>query len=130
MKPHSGLLRGSAVGETASSLHNFLTVLVDRNLQDDSSSPPSSKEGSRSFTMLLSVIVGLILIFYVICTYQIMRMWLCKVCCRSEREEEAVVEVFDHNGRLFNLSGNQRRAVLEAIFSETSKVRRGQCLTG
>jgi hypothetical protein len=31
--------------------------------------------------------------------------------------------VIIHEGRTFNLSDNQRRAVLEAIFSENSKVR-------
>lgn len=84
----------------------------------------------KSFTIMLTVLVSFILIFFVICTYQVMRIWLCKVICRrdvrpvvAETNADGTDTMLVHEGRVFNLTGHQRRAVLEAIFSETSKVR-------
>lgn len=102
--------------------------LLHRSLEQDegASEETSAPKKNESFLLLTTIIVGLIVVFYCVCTYQIMRIWLCKVCCGRQREdedEEGGDTVVVHEGRLFNLSGNQRRAVLEAIFLEASKVR-------
>jgi hypothetical protein len=76
---------------------------------------------NESFLFLLTIIVGLICLFYMACTYQLVRRYLIRKCCvRGDPPVSDTVVV--HDGRVFNLLGNQRRAVLEAIFSETSKV--------
>jgi hypothetical protein len=117
-------LRGHAGND---SVKNLLSSLVDRNLQEDESDPSTSSSSPKDndpFLLLTAVIVGLVLIFYTLCTYQIMRLWLCRVCCGRQPEVEGPGgTVIIHEGWTFNLSDNQRRAVLEAIFSENSKVR-------
>jgi hypothetical protein len=92
--------------------------------------------GGESSSLFIGVIVALILCFYLLCTYQCLRMWLCSKLLG--REDEGGVAgggpgggadggsantVLVHEGRVFNLSGDQRRQVLEVIFSESSKVR-------
>ena len=83
--------------------------------------------------------MSLIIAFYLLCTYQCLRIWLCRKCFGREvdvrgRTLSASMHadggqggpdgtVLVHEGRVFNLSGDQRRQVLEVIFSETSKVR-------
>ena len=119
--------------------------------------PPSSHQhggngsnipkANESSLMFIAIVVGLICLFYLICTLQCMRIWLCQKCrwCggngdgdgdgngggdnnnagegREGRERGSAADtVLVRQGRVFNLSGDQRRAVLEAIFSETSKV--------
>jgi hypothetical protein len=99
----------------------------------------TNDSGDKSFTIMLTVLVGLILAFFVVCTYQILRIWLCKHFLHrsntvetGEHAEDGTIRqqstnssdtVLVHAGRVFNLSGYQRRAVLEAIFSDTCKVR-------
>ena len=91
---------------------------------------PSATQ-DKSFAIMLAVLVALILLFFVICTYQVLRIWLCRCLCKRDLRAAAAVAnnvngaadtVLVHDGRAFNLTGDQRRAVLEAIFSETSKV--------
>jgi hypothetical protein len=101
------------------------------------------------------IIVGLIVIFYGICMYQLMRIWMCqsmrKWWKRKRRQQNGLPDLDDeenpqgppsnetsdiatttqqqpnddtvlvHEGRVFTLSDDQRRAVLEAIFSTSSK---------
>jgi hypothetical protein len=99
----------------------------------------ANDSGNKSFAIMLTVLVGLILAFFVVCTYQILRIWLCKHFLHrsdtvetGEHAEDGTIRqqstnssdtVLVHAGRVFNLSGYQRRAVLEAIFSDTCKVR-------
>jgi hypothetical protein len=89
----------------------------------------------KPFTIMLTVLVSFILMFFIVCTYQVMRILLCKCLCGRDVRPAAVGPagngitddtVLVHDGRVFNLTGHQRRAVLEAIFSETSKVRETQ----
>jgi hypothetical protein len=86
--------------------------------------------------------VSLIVAFYLLCTYQCLRIWICRKCFGREvginrgagsapaatvdgqaAGEAPAHTVLVHEGRAFNLSGDQRRQVLEVIFSESSKVR-------
>ena len=75
-------------------------------LKDDSNNEP--------FTIMATVLVVCILLFFIVCTYKSMRIWLC-----NNTNSSATVLV--HEGRVFDLSTNERRAALEAILSETSK---------
>jgi hypothetical protein len=82
----------------------------------------------------MTVLMALILLFFVIGTCQIVRLWLCKCLCGRDLRTAAVGDNVDtadtvHDGRVFYLTGDQRRAVLEAIFSETSKVLYIRCLS-
>jgi hypothetical protein len=81
--------------------------------------PTHDNHNDESFLILLTVIVALVCLFYVLCTYQLVRRLICQWLPNSDVEDTVLV----HEGRVFNLTGNQRRAVLEAIFSKTSKVR-------
>lgn len=80
----------------------------------------SDENENESFLMLLTVIVALICLFYTLCTYQLIRQWLCRRLYRDAAPDPDST-VLVHEGQVFNLTGDQRRAVLEAIFSETSK---------
>lgn len=85
--------------------------------------PPSSRllaGANESSTMFIAIIVGLICLFYLVCTFHCMRMWCLNKCARRSGDGSADT-VLLHEGRAFNLTGDQRRAVLEAIFSESSK---------
>jgi hypothetical protein len=110
------------------SVNTLLSSLVDRNLQEDESDPSSlpassSPKNNNAFLLLTVGIVGLIVLFYAFCMYEVMRVWLCRVCCGRQSEvEEPGETVLIHEGISFNLSSNQRRAVLEAILKENSKV--------
>lgn len=74
----------------------------------------SSNTDNASFFVFAASIVGLIGLCYLYCMFHVIRLWCCKP------EGEAAVLVTD--GFSFSLSARQRRAVLEAIFSDTSKV--------
>jgi hypothetical protein len=117
-------LRGHGGSDSA---NNFLSSLIDRHLQEDesdSSSSSSSRKDNDSFLILTAAIVALILVFYALCMYQLLYRWMCRICCGRQLEVGGPNEtVIIHEGHTFNLSDNQRRAVLEAIFSENSKVR-------
>ena len=83
-------LRGHAGND---SVHNLLSSLVDRNLQEDESDPSvlsasASPKNNESFLLLTAGIVGLIMIIYVLCIYQVIRVWLCRVCCGRQPEVE------------------------------------------
>jgi hypothetical protein len=120
---------GSLRGAGNDSVNNLLSSLVDRNLQEDGLDPStlsssSNPKNNESFLLLTAGIVGLIMVFYALCMYQVIRVWLCRVCCGRQPEvAEAGETVIIHEGITFNLSDNQRRAVLEAILKENSKVR-------
>jgi len=73
----------------------------------------AKNNGNDAFLMFASIVVGLICLCYAYCMYQVVRFW----CCRQSRETDEPVT----QGYAFNLNTKQRRAVLEAIFSETSK---------
>jgi hypothetical protein len=119
-------LRGHAGND---SVNNLLSSFIDRNLQEEESDPSvlsasSSPKNNESFLLLTAGIVGLVMIVYVLCIYQAICVWLCRVCCGRQPEvEEPGETVLIHEGITFNLSSNQRRAVLEAILKENSKVR-------
>jgi hypothetical protein len=118
-------LRGHTGNDSVNSL---LSSLVDRNLQEDESDPStlsasSSPKNNEAFLLLTIGIVGLIMLFYAFCMYEVLRAWLCRVCCGRQPEvEEPGETVLIHEGITHNLSSNQRRAVLEAILKENSKV--------
>jgi hypothetical protein len=85
-------------------------------------SSSSSRTNEDSFLMFASVIVGLIVLAYFFCMYQMFRIWFLWFCCGQETSTINVQPIFVHEGRIIDLNSRQRRAVLEAIFSETSKV--------
>jgi hypothetical protein len=101
-------------------LHN-MTAEQEQELESHTHAPSSSssRTSEDSFLMFASVIVGLIGLAYCFCMYQMFRMWFLRFCCGQETSGRINVV---HEGRSIDLNSNQRRAVLEAIFSETSKV--------
>ena len=108
------MLRGSL-----NDLPRFLQT-TRRELQNNPvESTSSDGSGSNAFLWFASVVVGLICCCYIYCMYQVIRFW----CCRRPNPLEISQTVLVHEGYVFNLNPRQRRAVLEAIFSETSKVR-------
>jgi hypothetical protein len=90
-------------------------------------------DGGESSSLFIGVIVALVVCFYLLCTYQCLRLWLCSKLLGREAGGDggpgggadggSANTVLVHEGRVFNLSGDQRRQVLEVIFSESSKVR-------
>lgn len=134
----SSYLRGQANAHYVDDDATTTTATALRLLYENNAS--SNNADGKSFTIMLTVLVALILVFFVICTYQVLRIWLCKCLCgrdylQGTNSNAAVAAagaasgsrdtttMLVHDGRVFNLTGRQRRAVLEAIFSETSKVR-------
>jgi hypothetical protein len=95
----------------------WLQSTMNATSQQNSSSDNSNPYNNSAFMMFLTVIVVLVVLCYLICLYHMIQMW----CCKREREEPPRSVVV--SGRVFNLTPGQRRAVLEAIFSENSKVR-------
>jgi hypothetical protein len=96
-------------------------LLQERNPEDD--------QDNKSFSIMLAALVGLILLFFVICIYQVFKIWFLDliysyrdngVLNDASGDTRAVVLV--HEGRAFNLTEHQRRAILETIFSSSSKV--------
>jgi hypothetical protein len=136
-------LRGTIVSttnvEVPSSADDYHDGYYNHRTLTTTATTTSNDSGDKSFTIMLTVLVGLILAFFVVCTYQILRIWLCKHFLHrsdtvetGEHAEDGTIRqrstnssdtVLVHAGRVFNLSGYQRRAVLEAIFSDTCKVR-------
>lgn len=55
---------------------------------------------------------------YIYCMWHMFRRWWCP----GRADITADITVLDHDGVKFNLDPTQRRAALEAIFSEASKV--------
>lgn len=90
-------------------MNEFVNSVVHRSLQ---------KETSGTTTILTTLLVALISILTLVCTFQILR----KVC-QVETDSSSPVATPEDGHLVKNLSGNQRRAILEALFSETSKVR-------
>jgi hypothetical protein len=114
-------LSGTAAWSSDTLNATFVSTEQSRVLEESQEEKP--------FTIMLTVLVSFILVFFLICTYQVMRIMLCKCLCNRD-VRPAVVDpigtddtMLVHEGRVFNLTGHQRRAVLEAIFSERSKVR-------
>lgn len=88
---------------------------LSRRLQIDSE--------SESSAWFIAAIVALIVLFYIICMFQCVKLYILK-CCRQDSavaNSGATGTVLVHEGRVFNLSEDQRRAVLEAIYADNSK---------
>jgi hypothetical protein len=66
-------------------------------------------------------VVALICVFYVICTYQCLKLYILRKCCGRDLPVPLPDAVLLHEGVIVNLTGDQRRAALEAIFKESSK---------
>lgn len=98
------------------------TTTTNNTAQQDAA---SQNDEDRPFLIMLTVMVACICSFFAICIYQILRIWICKRTPIGLPLEETVLV---HEGRIFNLTGDQRRAVLESIFSESSKVRSVTCV--
>jgi hypothetical protein len=117
--PGTRLLRGEALSTTGQR-----RLLEEINRADDG-------HDNASFSIMLAVLVGLILLFFVTCIYQVFKIWFLNMIC-SFRDHHGVVPnapggaadpvVLVHEGRAFNLTEHQRRAILETIFSSSSKV--------
>lgn len=109
------LLLANILPETAAgSNHPFL-----RHLADSDESPPPVQQGQperdNSFMLGGMIFLGLLSLCCMYGLYQVMQFW----CCRSRFTRDTVLV---HDGVVFSLNSWQRRAVLEAIFSETTKV--------
>ena len=108
-------------------IQRFLDTNASEAMNMSSTLAPQAAPTSRasnpqdSFLLFASVIVGLILLAYAFCLVQIFRMWILRLCCGRDYFQTATV-VLVQEGNIFNLNPRQRRAALEAIFSETSKV--------
>jgi hypothetical protein len=93
---------------------------LDRWLQEATSQPnvrPSDGvEDGAAFFVFAVIVSGVIGIGYIYCMFHLVRFWWCR-----RANSEVAVRVTD--GFSFSLSSRQRRDVLEAIFSDTSKVR-------
>lgn len=92
---------------------------LDRWLQG-ATAPPNARandgvEDGAAFFIFAVIVSGTIGIGYIYCMFHLVRFWWCR---RSNGE--VAVRVAD--GFSFSLSSRQRRAVLETIFSDTSKV--------
>jgi hypothetical protein len=111
------LLRG-----TARILHNETLPLDGIGGDDAHEHPHSGSDEDSYFLIFAAVIVALISLAYVICFLQMFRVWFYRVFFGRDVSlgDRAI---FVHEGRIHELNSKQRRAVLEAIFSETSKVR-------
>jgi hypothetical protein len=74
--------------------------------------------GNSEFLMFLTlVVVILVVLLYVICMIRMVRSWYCK----GGVVDEPTHLVMDD--RVFELTPDQRRAVLEVVFSATGEVR-------
>ena len=102
-------------------LHN---ITDEQELEPHTHAPSSSSSRTNedSFLMFASVIVGIVALAYFFCMYHIFRTWFLRFCCGRETSTINDQVILVHEGRIFDLNSRQRRAVLEAIFSETSKV--------
>jgi hypothetical protein len=110
-------LRGSASGLGGRLLHN-LTEEPEDHLHSQQS---PSDNNDAEFLMFATIIVGFIGLACVVCMVQMFRIWFCRVCFGRDTTPSDRAVIF-HDGRVLELNSRQRRAVLEAIFSETSKV--------
>lgn len=125
VQPHhdGAAAAGATPQQLDSSSHSFL-----RKLQN--SAPQQQNESSLLFIM---TIVSFICIFYLICTFQCLRLWLCHKLLGREAPIQPPIEPDDtilvNDEFVSNLTDDQRRAVLEAIFSESSKVSDYCCLS-
>jgi hypothetical protein len=111
------LLRG-----TARILHDEKIPQDGTGGDDAHEHPDSGSDEDTSFLLFAAVIVGFISLAYLICVFQMFRVWFYRVCFGRDVSlgDRAI---FVDEGRVHELNSKQRRAVLEAIFSETSKVR-------
>jgi hypothetical protein len=101
-------------------LHN--ETMVHNITGEDSHEHSTTSTDEDWFLMFLAVIVGMILLAYAFCVFQMVRVWCCHFCFGRNMAlaETSIV----HQGRVLYLNPGQRRAVLEAFFSENSKVRK------
>jgi hypothetical protein len=117
MATHGPLfLRGAA---------RMLQNITDEQEQDleAMASPSSSIRTDGDYVHVLApVIVGLIVLASIGCIYLMFRVWILRICCGRETSTNDNPAIIMPEGRIFDLNPRQRRAVLEAIFSETSKV--------
>lgn len=116
------LLRGAvaALEQDGESL-NFFRILHEDSEGEHSHSAgsDSSRDEKHTFIMFVTVAVGLVV--YMFCMVQMVRTCFSRRHSDSEEDQGSVLV---RDGLLFNLTTRQRRAVLEAIFSESSKVSR------
>ena len=101
-------------------LHNGTAnnITIGQNL--NSQSKPTNQE---SFFMFSSVVVGFVLLAYTVCMFQMVHMWILRFFCGRDYAQSTTVILVRDGSTIFNLNPEQRRAALEAIFSESSKVR-------
>lgn len=107
---------------------------------------PSGRIRGETIMISTAIIIAMIVGFYVVCTCPLFRqLWEKLFCLDTDGEDEdedaerngahddatdaqESAAVLIHEGLTFHLTGRQRRAVLEAIFSETFKVRVVLCV--
>jgi hypothetical protein len=101
-----------------------ITDEQEQELESPTDVPSSSiQKNEDSFLMFAPVIVGLVILAFFFCMY---RMWLSRVFPGRETSTISDRAIIVHEKRIFDLNSKQRQAVLEAIFSEASKVRKSE----
>ena len=116
------LLENNSTNINSTNVYSNNNNVENSNNNDNGNGDNHGSNDNDSFLLFASVIVGLISLAYVVCMIQMFKMWFCRVCCGREfvLPDHAIIV---HEGQILELNARQRRAVLEAIFSETSKVR-------
>lgn len=123
-------LRGSGVELYASDQLGARGRLLRNTLNATATQQKGSDGGNNNLyglMMFLTVVVVIVVIGHMLCLWKVARRWFCG---RSSTDELTPQGVTDENtpdrlvmsGRVFQLTKGQRRAVLEAIFSEQSEV--------
>ena len=117
-----------AIGNKDIPTMNFLRGLQEEveakeaGLEEDGAS--SSDDGTL-YSVLLIILLVLLSMVVLSCCFHFVRSFWGHVRSSDDQPSETMLV---HDGRIFNLTGPQRRAVLEAIFSGASKVRTSECL--
>ena len=109
------LLRGGASDTSLASL--VIRYLTETTTEQ--SPPPTSNKDDKGFLVMATIIVIFIVLSYAYCMYQVVRHF----CCSRRDEVQLSGSILVDQGVVFSLNPAQRRAVLEIIFSEMSKVR-------
>lgn len=120
------LLRGGGGTLSSTVVTEQQRWISDTTTMTDTTSDPNNNDDNQSFSIMLAVLVGLILLFFVVCIYQIFKMWFLNLIWSYREDVDPTTDpnvMIVHQGRAFNLNEHQRRAILETIFSSSSKVR-------
>lgn len=109
------LLRGASDDSLASSVMRYITEATI-----EQSPPPTSNNDDESFLVVDTIMAIAIALCCVYCMFAVVRHFCCR---RRDDEVHPSGSILVDQGVVFSLNPAERRAVLEVIFSEMSKVR-------